>query len=152
MSLGATAPGAGVEEVEGDIHSLAVYPLATPAIAGPGAMLTVVLLTDNRVFGFWEQVLTTAALAAVLAAFLVVLLAANPIMRVDRGRRRQRPAACQGDAVERHRHQDGAECIPGVARSTALVGALSRPRLADAVPAGQFPHLIWVKACPVGAP
>ena len=61
MSLGATAPGAGVEEVEGDIHSLAVYPLATPAIAGPGAMLTVVLLTDKRVFGFWEQVLTTAA-------------------------------------------------------------------------------------------
>lgn len=44
-------------------------------------MLTAVLLTDNRVFGIWDQILTSAMLAGVLAVFLVVLLAANPIMR-----------------------------------------------------------------------
>lgn len=82
MSLGSTAPGAGPNlAVDRGIHSLAVYPIAIPAIAGPGAMLTVVLLTDNREFGVWDQMLTTAVLAGVLAIFLLVLLAANPIMR-----------------------------------------------------------------------
>src|SRR6185437_13596180 len=36
----------------------AVYPLAIPGIAGPGAMLTVVLLTDNNTRSFAEQALT----------------------------------------------------------------------------------------------
>ncbi len=83
MSLGTAAPGEGFANVTaGGIRALAVYPLAIPAIAGPGAMLTVVLLTDNRAFGLWEQAMTTAVLAVVLAIFLVILLAANPIMRI----------------------------------------------------------------------
>jgi len=82
MSLGTSAPGTGFDDVTGGgIKSLAIYPLAIPAIAGPGAMLTVVLLTDNRQFGFIEQALTTAALAAVLAIFLLIMLFANPIMK-----------------------------------------------------------------------
>jgi len=82
MSLGTNAPGVGFENLTGaGIHAIAVYPIAIPAIAGPGAMLTVVLLTDNRVFGFWDQALTTVVLAAVLVIFLLVLFAANPIMR-----------------------------------------------------------------------
>ena len=36
----------------------AIYPLAIPGIAGPGAMLTVVLLTDNNVRTVKEQALT----------------------------------------------------------------------------------------------
>lgn len=83
MSLGTAAPGEGLSDAAASgIQSVAVYPLAIPAIAGPGAMLTVVLLTDNRAFGFWEQAQTAAVLAVVLAIFLVVLMAANPIMRV----------------------------------------------------------------------
>ena len=83
MSLGAAAPGVGFTGIkDGGIHSLSVYPLAIPAIAGPGAMLTVVLLTDNRVFEIWDQALTVAALGLVLLVFLLILLAANPIMRV----------------------------------------------------------------------
>jgi multiple antibiotic resistance protein len=82
MSLGASAPGAGLQTQPGSsLHALAVYPLATPAIAGPGAMLTVVLLTDNRAFSVWQQSLTALMLAVVLVIFLIVLLAANPIMR-----------------------------------------------------------------------
>jgi multiple antibiotic resistance protein len=82
MSLGAHAPGGNIGDTDGSLHALAVYPLAIPAIAGPGAMLTVVLLTDNRQFTITEQMITTGVLAAVLIVFLVILLAANPIMRV----------------------------------------------------------------------
>ncbi|MCG6861508.1 MAG: MarC family protein, partial [Chromatiaceae bacterium] len=72
----------GLSDVTGaGIQSLAVYPLAIPAIAGPGAMLTVVLLTDNRVYSLVDQVVTAAVLAAVLAVFLMILLFADPIMR-----------------------------------------------------------------------
>lgn len=41
----------------------AVFPLAVPGIAGAGAILTVVLLTDNSVRSIGEQVTTTAILA-----------------------------------------------------------------------------------------
>ncbi|MGB5733409.1 MAG: MarC family protein [Thiohalocapsa sp.] len=83
MSLGAHAPGAGLGDTAGSsVGALAVYPLAIPAIAGPGAMLTVVLLTDNRSFSISEQLTTAAVLAVVLTLFLLILLAANPIMRV----------------------------------------------------------------------
>ncbi len=61
--------------------SLAVYPLGIPKIAGPGAMLTVILLTDDDRFNLTGQLATVAVLAAVLALQLVVLLAAGPISR-----------------------------------------------------------------------
>ncbi|NEX20192.1 MarC family protein [Thiorhodococcus mannitoliphagus] len=83
MSLGAHTPGTGLDDGAGSgLHALAVYPLAIPAIAGPGAMLTVVLLTDNRLFSITDQLITTAVLVVVLAVFLLILFAASPIMRV----------------------------------------------------------------------
>jgi multiple antibiotic resistance protein len=87
MSIGAHAPGTGPSsvrslEVGGSIHALAVYPLAIPAIAGPGAMLTVVLLTDNREHSIADQLITTGVLGVVMLIFLLILLAASPIMRV----------------------------------------------------------------------
>jgi len=61
---------------------LAVYPLAIPNLAGPGAMLTVILRTDNTRFSFIEQAHTTAAVALVLAIAFCLLLLAGPITRV----------------------------------------------------------------------
>jgi multiple antibiotic resistance protein len=61
---------------------LAIYPLAVPTLAGPGAMLTVMLLTDNSRFSVFEQLSTTATVAVVLAITLVILLLADPIIRV----------------------------------------------------------------------
>lgn len=61
---------------------LAIYPLAVPTLAGPGAMMTVMLLTDNSRFSILEQILTTATVAVVLAISLGMLLFANPIIRV----------------------------------------------------------------------
>ncbi len=39
---------------------IAIYPLATPIIAGPGAMLAIIILTDNNRFTFEHQVVTLA--------------------------------------------------------------------------------------------
>ncbi len=61
---------------------LAVYPLAIPNLAGPGAMLTVILRTDNTRFSFLEQAHTTLAVALVLAITFCLLLLAGPITRV----------------------------------------------------------------------
>jgi len=73
-----TDKGNGPEEG----HDIAVFPLAMPSIATPGAMLAVVLLTDNSRFNISEQLLTAVALVVVLAAQLGLLLCANPIVRV----------------------------------------------------------------------
>jgi multiple antibiotic resistance protein len=66
------------------VTSLAVYPLATPIIAGPGAMLTMVLLMDNNRFAPNEQAITAGALAVVLAGLLAIFLTAHPIERLIR--------------------------------------------------------------------
>lgn len=60
----------------------AVYPLAIPTIAGAGAMLTVVLLTDNNVRTVSEQVLTASRLAIALAIEFCVLVLARWIFNL----------------------------------------------------------------------
>ncbi|MBV9394713.1 MAG: MarC family protein [Methylobacteriaceae bacterium] len=60
----------------------AVYPLAIPKIAGPGAMLTAILLTDDDRFNPLGQLATVGVLAAVLLIQLIVLIAAIPISRL----------------------------------------------------------------------
>jgi multiple antibiotic resistance protein len=60
----------------------AIYPLATPAIAGAGAMLTVVLLTDNNVRSLGEQVVTTGLVALVLAILFCIFALAKSIFRL----------------------------------------------------------------------
>lgn len=60
---------------------LAVFPLATPLIAGPGGIMSVVLLTDNTKFGFVDQALTALALLLVLLITYVALLSADWIQK-----------------------------------------------------------------------
>src|SRR5262249_3946573 len=59
----------------------AVFPLAIPTIAGPGAMLTVVLLADNTVRSLSEQVATTGILALCLLLMFVTFALATVIFR-----------------------------------------------------------------------
>jgi len=54
----------------------AIFPLAVPSIASPGAMMAVVLLTDNARYSLVEQAMTTLVLLVVLALTLLLLLAA----------------------------------------------------------------------------
>lgn len=60
----------------------AIYPLAIPGIAGPGAMLTVVLLTDNNTRSVMEQAITTGELAICLAILLGIYAMASFLYRV----------------------------------------------------------------------
>jgi len=46
-----------------DKPSPAIFPLAVPSLASPGAMLAVVLLTDNNRFALADQAVTAAVMA-----------------------------------------------------------------------------------------
>jgi multiple antibiotic resistance protein len=66
----------------GDRHDVAVFPLATPFIAGPGAILAAVLLTDHTLYSVSQQVGTTLVMLGVLAIQYVLLLASGTVNRV----------------------------------------------------------------------
>lgn len=81
MIFGESKPEEEVRLVE-DHEETAIYPLAVPSIAGPGAMLAAVLMTENDRFSFWEQVQTAAVLIFVLVITYVMLLLAGRINRL----------------------------------------------------------------------
>lgn len=62
--------------------SPAIFPLAVPSIASPGAMLAVVMLTDNTQFGLVEQGMTALVMLSVIGAAFVLMLFADPIIRL----------------------------------------------------------------------
>jgi multiple antibiotic resistance protein len=62
----------------------AIFPLAVPSLASPGAMLAIVLLTDNNRFSVPEQAVTAAVMLCVLGIALLCMLLAGPILRVIR--------------------------------------------------------------------
>ncbi len=61
---------------------IAVFPLAIPFIAGPGAILSVVLLTDNAKFSFSEQAITALVVLVVLACTYGILRGSEWIQRL----------------------------------------------------------------------
>lgn len=63
------------------LMSRAIFPLATPGIAGGGAILTVVLLTDNHTRSVQEQLRTSGVLLACLSVHLLSFLLAGYIFR-----------------------------------------------------------------------
>jgi len=66
-------------QTKGDI---AVFPLATPLLAGPGAMSAGILLASNASGDPLALTVTVAGLAAVMAITLVLLLASHEVNRV----------------------------------------------------------------------
>ncbi|GJM11569.1 MAG: UPF0056 inner membrane protein [Lysobacteraceae bacterium] len=63
-------------------HDIAVFPLAIPATATPGAILAVILLTDNSLYSIPQQAATAGVVLATLGVTLVLLLLSTQIMRV----------------------------------------------------------------------
>lgn len=63
-------------------RDLAVFPLAVPSIAGPGAITAVILLTDNDVYTVPQQAQTAVVLLIVLALNYVMLLLSDAVLRV----------------------------------------------------------------------
>ena len=83
MVLGQPLTSAKSPEETGDAPlSVAIYPLATPIIAGPGSMLAIIILTDNNRFTFSEQTITFAVLAVVLLLLLAIFMMGDTILRI----------------------------------------------------------------------
>lgn len=70
--------------VEGlaDVRNVAVFPLATPFIAGPATIMAVVLLTDNNVYTIAQRVQTATLLLVVMALTYACMIGANLLQRI----------------------------------------------------------------------
>jgi len=64
------------------LSDLAVYPLAIPSIASPGAMMAIVMLTDNHRYSLIDQSITAGVMVLVLVITLLLLLGATKIQKV----------------------------------------------------------------------
>jgi multiple antibiotic resistance protein len=82
LVLGKVTKEAAAMPAEATLLERAVYPLAIPGIAGAGAILTVVLLTDNNTRSFSEQASTTGILVLCLACLFVLFALASFVFRI----------------------------------------------------------------------
>ena len=76
-----TAAAAAIPEGT-SVYERSIHPLAMPGIAGPGAMLTVVLLTDNNTRSFAEQAITTGELLICLLVLFGLYAVSSFLYRV----------------------------------------------------------------------
>ena len=63
-------------------HDLAIFPLALPSIASPGAIIAVIVLTDNEVYSIASQAAVAGLLVAILILTWVMLRLTDPILRI----------------------------------------------------------------------
>ena len=82
MIFGDGKPASEQKQFDGNISHLAVFPLAIPSLASPGAMLSVVMLTDNHRYSIEQQAVTAGIMVTVMLCTAALLLLANPIQRV----------------------------------------------------------------------
>ncbi|HLY05708.1 MAG TPA: MarC family protein [Rhizomicrobium sp.] len=80
MILGGQHQGGAPEPARTPLE-IAVFPVAMPAIAGPGALVAVVLLTDNSRYTLGQEAITAIITTIVVACVLVALLLAGTIRR-----------------------------------------------------------------------
>lgn len=78
MIFGESKPDQEIK-MKSNLSELAVYPLAVPSIASPGAMMAVVLLTDNHRYNITEQLITAGIMLAILFIAYLLFLIANRI-------------------------------------------------------------------------
>ena len=81
MIFGESKPDQEIK-IRSNLSELAVYPLAVPSIASPGAMMAVVLLTDNHRYSISDQFITTGIMLSVLVITYLLFLAANRIQHL----------------------------------------------------------------------
>lgn len=86
MIFGDSKPETEQNQAESDLEiekpSPGIFPLAVPSLASPGAMLAIVMLTDNNQHGVLEQGITAIIMVGVISVAFVLMLFADPIIRV----------------------------------------------------------------------
>ena len=81
MIFGESKPEEEVKMIKSGSET-AIFPLAVPSIASPGAMLAAVLLTENDRYNLIEQAQTTLVMLSVLLIVWVFMLAASFVHRI----------------------------------------------------------------------
>ncbi|GAA4299712.1 MarC family protein [Aestuariibaculum suncheonense] len=77
----------GEGKPESEIHSIkdykhvTIFPVAIPSIASPGAIMAVVLMTDNHIYSVKEQFITVVLVMVVVTLTMLLLLAANAVQK-----------------------------------------------------------------------
>ncbi|GLU44557.1 UPF0056 inner membrane protein [Muricauda sp. NBRC 101325] len=64
-----------------DYKHVTIFPVAIPSIASPGAIMAVVLLTDNHIYSLEQQAVTTVLVLVVVLITMSILLAANLVQK-----------------------------------------------------------------------
>ncbi|QIE59734.1 MarC family protein [Rasiella rasia] len=77
--------GDGKPEMEkhliSDYKHVTIFPVAIPSIASPGAIMAVVLMTDNNLYTIQQQGLTAVLVFVVVVITALLLLAANAVQK-----------------------------------------------------------------------
>lgn len=82
MIFGDSKPEEEKKQIPANAGHLAVFPLAIPSLASPGAMLSVVMLTDNHRYSLEEQLITALVMLSVILCTLILFFMAAPIQRL----------------------------------------------------------------------
>lgn len=81
MIFGDSKPEEEIKSAK-EMTQTAIFPLAIPSIASPGAMLAAALLTENSQFSIWEQFQSSVTMVAVLLVVLILLLLASRVYKL----------------------------------------------------------------------
>lgn len=80
MVLGESKPESEMSLIT-DYKKVTIFPVALPSIASPGAILAVVLMTDNKLYSITQQIVTILELALVVGITCLVLLVSNKVQK-----------------------------------------------------------------------
>ncbi|ARN77483.1 MarC family transcriptional regulator [Nonlabens spongiae] len=64
-----------------DYKHVSIFPIAIPSIASPGAIMAVVLMTNNHLYTIQQQAVTTALVFTVIVLTSLLLLAASAVQK-----------------------------------------------------------------------
>ncbi len=64
-----------------DFKHVTIFPVAIPSIASPGAIMAVVLMTDNHMYSIQQQAITTFLVLVVIILTMFLLLTANVVQK-----------------------------------------------------------------------
>ena len=82
MIFGDSKPDEEIKMVQENHAEAAIFPLAVPSIAGPGAILAAVLMTEKPRFTLWEQLQTAGVMLSVLVITYLLMLVAGWINKL----------------------------------------------------------------------
>lgn len=80
MIFGEGKPNSEKQRIK-DYKHVTIFPVAIPSIASPGAIMAVVLMTDNHIYSIQDQALTTLLVILVVCLTMLLLLGAGAVQK-----------------------------------------------------------------------